>query len=76
MGRLGGMVRVPSSCALSLFGENWGCRCVPFYGEGGAGSASNTMWPGPSFFLIHETFWPQNTNTTDRQTGQTYRTTV
>jgi len=50
-----------------------GC-CAPF---GGAGSPSNTMWPGPkpssmpSFILIHPTAWPQNTNVTDRQTGQT-----
>ena len=46
----------------------------------GAGSPSNTMWPGPrptsvlSFILIHPTIWPQYTNVTDktdRQTGQT-----
>jgi len=50
----------------------------PFEG-GGAGSPSNTMWPGPmptcmpSFILIHQTVWPQYTNVTDRQdrTGQT-----
>jgi len=45
----------------------------------GAGSPSNTMWPGPrptctpSFILIHPTVWPQFTNVTDRQTGQTDR---
>jgi len=40
---------------------------------GGAGSPSNTMWPGmrptamPGFILIHPTVWPQYTNGTDRQ---------
>jgi len=44
------------------------------FGEGGAGSASNTMWPGPrptsvpSFILIHPTVWPQYTNVTDSRT--------
>jgi len=43
---------------------------------GGAGSPSNTMWPGPrptsmpSFILIRPIVWPQCTNVTDRQTGQ------
>ena len=43
----------------------------------GAGSPSNTMWPGPrpatipSGILTHATVWPQYTNVTDRQTGQT-----
>ena len=43
----------------------------------GAGSPSNTMWPGPrptcmpSFILIHSTVWPQYTNVTDRQNRQT-----
>jgi len=45
----------------------------------GAGSPSNTMWPGPrptttpSFILIYLTVWPQYTNVTARtgQTGQT-----
>jgi len=47
------------------------------FGGGWAGSPSNTMWPGPrptfllSFILIHPTVWPQYTNVTDRQTGQT-----
>jgi len=48
-------------------------------GDGGAGSPSNIMWPGPrpscvtSFILIHSTIWPQYTNATDRTdgTGQT-----
>ena len=46
---------------------------------GGAGSPSNTMWPGPrltcmpSFILIHQTVWPQYTNVTAR-TGRTDRT--
>jgi len=39
--------------------------CVPFSGEGGAGSPSSTMWPGlrltfiPSGILIHPAVWPQ-----------------
>jgi len=56
-------------------------RDVPVWG-GGAGSPSNTVWPGPrltftpSFIVLHQTFWPQYTNVTDRQdrtdsTGQT-----
>jgi len=46
-----------------------------FWG-GGAGTPSNTMWPGlrptstPSFILIHPTVWPQHTNFTERQTGK------
>jgi len=42
---------------------------------GGAGSPSNTMWPGPRptcmprFTLIQPTIWPHYTNITDR-TGQ------
>ena len=56
--------------------ENWGA--VPFWGRG-AGSPSNTMWPGPrptcmpTFILIRQTVWSQYTNVTDkteRQTGQ------
>jgi len=48
---------------------------VPF-GGGGAGSPSNTVWPGsrptsvPSFILIPPTVWSQYTNVTDRETGQ------
>jgi len=40
---------------------------------GGAGSPTNTMWPGPrptsipSFILIRSTVWPQYINVTDRQ---------
>jgi len=43
-------------------------------------SSSNTVLPGPrptcmpSFILIHPTVWPQYTNVTDRQTGQTGQT--
>jgi len=46
------------------------------FGGGGAGSPSDTMWPGPwptsmpGFTLIHPAVWPQYTNVTDRQTGQ------
>jgi len=53
---------------------NW--EAVPLWG-GRAGSPSNTMWPGPrptcvpSFILIRPTVWPQCTNVTERQTGQT-----
>jgi len=44
-------------------------------GGGGAGSPSNTMWPGPRptcmprfiLILIPPTVWPQYTNVTDRQ---------
>ena len=49
---------------------------VPLWG-GGAGSPSNTMWPGPrptsmpGFILIRPTVWPQCTNVTDRQDRQT-----
>ena len=48
---------------------------VPLGGRG-AGSPSNTMWPGPrptrmpSFILIRPTVWPQWTNVTDRQDKQ------
>ena len=48
-----------------------------FFGRGGAGSQSNTMWPEPrptsvpSFILVHPTVWPQYSNITDRQTAQT-----
>jgi len=51
------------------------CCCAPF--RGGAESPSNTMSPGPrptsvpSGILIHRIVWPQYTNVTDRQTGQT-----
>ena len=52
------------------------CCCAPF--RGGAGSPSNTVWPGmrptgmPSSILIHSILWPQYTNVTD-STGQTHR---
>ena len=45
--------------------------------SGAAGSPSNTMSPGPrptsapSDSLIHPTVWPQYTNISHRQTGQT-----
>ena len=57
---------------------------VPLRGRG-AGSLSNTMWPGarptcmPSFTLIRPTVYSQYTNVTDRQTdrtGQTDRKTI
>jgi len=46
----------------------------------GAGSPSNTMWPGPwptyvpSFIVIHPTVWLQYTNVTERTERQTERT--
>ena len=49
---------------------------VPIWGRG-AGSPSNTMWPGPrptcmpSFIFICPTVWPQYTNVTDRTDRQT-----
>ena len=52
---------------------------APFL-ERGAGSLSNTMWPGPrptckpSFILIRPTVWPQHTNVTDRQPEQDRQT--
>jgi len=61
------------------YGPKIGGLC-PF-GGGGAGSPSNTMWPGPmptcmpSFILIRQTVWLQYINVTDRQTGQTDRQT-
>jgi len=64
---------IPSSrFATTDMGRKLGA--VPLIG--GAGSSSNTMWPGPrptsvpSFILIHPAVWLQNTNVTDRQTGQ------
>jgi len=45
----------------------------PPFGVGGAGSSSNTIWPGPwrtcltTFILIHATVWPQYINVSDRQ---------
>jgi len=61
-----------------IWAENWGLCSL---GGGGAGSPSNTMWPGPrptctpSFILIHPAVWPQYTNVTDRTGGQTVRQT-
>jgi len=60
-------------------GRKVGGCCAPF--RGGAGSPSNTMWPGPrptsvpSGILIHPTVWPQYTNVTDRTDRQTDRQT-
>jgi len=48
---------------------------VPLFGSR-TGSPPNTIWPGPrptsmlSFIFIRPTVWPQQTNVTDRQTGQ------
>ena len=63
-------------------GPKIGGGAVPLWGRG-AGSPSNTMWPGPrptsptsvpSFILMHPTVWPQYTNVTDRQTDSIGRT--
>ena len=49
---------------------------VPLW-ERGSWAPSNTVWSWPwptcvpSFILIRQTVWPQYTNVTDRQTGQT-----
>jgi len=67
-----------ASLSMKSFGHNRhepkiGGAVPPF---GGAGSPSNTMWPGsrptsvPSFVLIHPTVWSQYTNVTDRQTDR------
>ena len=54
--------------------ENWEGGCAPL--GRGAGSPSNTMWPGPrptcmpSFTWIRQTLWPQYSNVTDRQDRQ------
>jgi len=65
----------PSSrLATTDMGQKLGGGCALF---GGAGSPSNTMWPGPrpitvpSFILIHPTVWPQYTNVRDRTDRQT-----
>ena len=59
--------------ARAKWAEKWeGGFCVPF--RGGAGSPSNTMWPGPrptsvpNGILIHSTVFDHNTPTvqTDR----------
>ena len=51
--------------------RKWGLLCPFPWGEGRAGSPSNTMWPGPrptfvpiSGILIHPAVWPQYTNVT------------
>ena len=57
-----------------IWGENCGGGAMRLchFGGGGAGSPSNTVWPGPrptctpSFILIHQTVWSQYTNVTDR----------
>jgi len=62
-----------SRLATTDMAENWGSCCA--LSGSGAGSPSNTMWPGtrptsvPSFILIHPTVWPQ-TGQTVRHTGQ------
>ena len=62
--------------ARAKWAEKWGA-VVPLSVRG-AESPSNTMSPGtrptsvPSGILIHQTVWPQYTNVTGTQTGQTY----
>jgi len=54
-------------------GKNWG---LCSFGGGGAGSPSNTMWPGPRptcvpcVILIHRTVRPQYTKVADRTIRQ------
>ena len=73
-----------ASLSIQPFGHNRHGRKLgvpPGFGGEGAGSPSNTMWPGPmptcmpSFILIHPTVWPSYTNVTGRtrQAGQTDR---
>jgi len=56
--------------ARAKWAEKWGVA-VPL--SVGAGSLSNTMWPGlrltyvPSGILMHSTVWPQYANVLDRQ---------
>jgi len=59
--------------ATAKWAEKWGLLCLfPW----GAGSPSNTMWPGrspisvPGGNLSRPTVWPQYTNVTDRQERQ------
>ena len=69
-----------ASGSIQPFGHNGHdpklADCAPL---GGAGSPSNTMWPGskatslPSFTLIHPTVRPQYTNVADRQRERTDR---
>ena len=69
-----GILIHPAIWPQQIWAENWGGAPRPF-GEGGAGSPSKTMWPGPrptcmqSFIMIRPTVWPEYTNVTDR-TGQ------
>jgi len=66
----------PSSHLATTYGPKIGDGCAPL-GEGGPGSPSNTMWPGPrptcvpTFILVRPTVWPQYTNVTDRTDRQT-----
>jgi len=52
---------------LATIDMGWKVGCVPLFGGGGAGSPSNTMWPGPrstsvpNYILIHTAVWPQQT---------------
>ena len=72
------LIEIGDRLATADMGQKWEGAAVPlFLGGGRAGSPSNTMSPGtrpisvPSGILIHPTVWPQYTNVTDRQTGQT-----
>jgi len=59
-------------------GRKLGRGLCPLFGRG-AGSPSNTVWPGPrptcmpSLVLIRPTVWPQYTNVTVRQTDRQVR---
>ena len=66
--------------ATAYWWRGMGGCCAPLHG--GAGSPSNTMWPGPSptsanslpsGILIHQTVWPQYTNVSRQTKLQTDR---
>ena len=69
-----GILVHPAIWPQQIWAENWGL--CPFE-RVGAGSLSNTMWPGsrstcmPGFVLIRPTVRSQYTNVTERQTDRT-----
>ena len=68
-----GILIHPAVWPQQTWAEIW--KAVPLLGRG-AGSLSNTMWPGPrptsttSLILINPTVWPQYTNVTSRTDTQ------
>ena len=74
LNRSSAVAEMSDRSATIYMAEKWGLWCPHIFVWGrGAGSTSNTMWPGlrltsiPSGILIHPTVWPQYTNVTDRQ---------